>query len=154
MNHLLRNTMLVIFLFAGMQAYSEEVNGTAHPEQKKELNVTELILDHVADAYEWHITSFGHAHISIPLPVIVKSKNTGWHVFSSTRFEHGHAEYQGFYISQERNNKGKIVEKDASGEEVRPLDISITKNAFALLLSSTFLIVLVLSCARWYKQRQ
>ena len=150
MKYLLRNTILVIFLLAGMQAYSEEVTH----EGEANLNVTELIMDHVADAYDWHILSFGHTHVSIPLPVIVKGKNSGWHVFSSARFEHGHAEYQGFYISKEVDNKGKIVEKDSSGQEVRPLDISITKNAFSLLLGSTVLIIIIMSCARWYKQRQ
>ena len=153
MNHLLRNTILAVFLFAGIQAYPEEIHGAAHPE-KADLDVTELILDHVADAYEWHITSFGHTHVSIPLPVIVKGKNSGWHVFSSSRFEHGHAGYQGFYLSQHGDNKGKIIEKDASGGELRPLDISITKNACSLLLSSVILIFMVMSCARWYKQRQ
>jgi len=118
------------------------------------LDVTELILDHVMDAYEWHITTFGHTHISIPLPVIVKGKNSGWHVFSSGRFEHGHTGYQGFYISQEGDYKGKIVEKNASGEEIRPLDISLTKNACSLLFSSTVLIILIMSCAAWYKKRQ
>ena len=120
MNHLLRNTFLVIFLFVGMQAYPQEE--TAQPEeqvaqpeeqtvqpaeQKADLDVTELIMEHVADAYEWHITTFGHTHFSIPLPVIVKGNDSGWQVFSSARFEHGTAEYQGFYISQEGDNKGK-----------------------------------------------
>jgi F-type H+-transporting ATPase subunit a len=155
MNHLLRNTLFVILFFTGMQAYPEEINGAEHPEKDKtELNVTELILDHLADAYEWHITTFGHTHVSIPLPVIIKGNDSGWHIFSSARFEHGHTEYQGFYISQHGDNKGKIVEKNASGEELRPLDISITKNACSLLLTSSLLIFLILSCARWYKQRQ
>jgi len=155
MNHLLRNTFLVIFLFFGIQAYSEEITETAQPEKEKtDLNVTDLILEHVADAYEWHITTFGHTHISFPLPVIVKGKDSGWQIFSSARFEHGTAEYQGFYISEEGDNKGKIVEKDASGEEVRPWDFSITKNALALMLSSAGLIIMILLCARWYRQRK
>ena len=155
MNHLLRNIVFVILLFTGMQAYAEEIPAANHPENEKtDLNVTELILEHLADAYEWHITTFGHTHVSIPLPVIVKGKDSGWHVFSSARFEHGHAEYQGFYISEEGNNKGKIVERNASGEEVRPWDFSITKNACSLLLTSALLIFLVMFCARWYKQRQ
>jgi len=147
--------MLGIFLFTGMgmQVYPEEVNGTALPEKEKKLDVTELIMDHVADAYEWHITTFGHTQVSIPLPVIVKGKDNGWQLFSSARFEHG-AEYQGFYISQEGDNKGKIVEKDDSGEEVRPWDFSITKNTCSLMLSSAALIVMILLCARWYKQRK
>jgi F-type H+-transporting ATPase subunit a len=156
MNHLLRNTILAIFLLAGMQACPEEINGTElQPEQgKTNLNVTELIMEHVADAYEWHVTTFGHTHLSIPLPVIIRGQTGEWNVFSSARFEHGNAEYKGFYISQKGDNKGKIVEKNASGEEKRPLDLSITKNACSLLFSSALLIILILSCARWYKKRQ
>jgi F-type H+-transporting ATPase subunit a len=138
----------------GMQAYAEEVDAEHHETNKKDLNVTELILDHVGDSYDWHLTSFGHTHLSIPLPVIVKGKESGWHLFSSARFEHGHAEYQGFYVSKEAKYKGKIVEKNASGEEIRPLDLSITKNACSLLLSSFALILLILPCAAWYKKRQ
>jgi len=155
MNHLLRYITVTLFLFFGLQAYSEEIKEAVHPEKEKaELNVTELIIEHLADNYEWHITTFGHTHVSIPLPVIVKGQNSGWQVFLSSRFEHGHAEYKGFYIASEGKLKGKIVEKDASGEESRPWDISLTKNACSLLISSSLLLILVLSCARWYKQRQ
>ena len=47
---------------------------------------------------------------------------------------------------------GKIVERNAAGEEVRPLDISITKNVLGLFINSTVLVVILLSCARWYKK--
>ena len=155
MDHLFRNTIFLIFFFAGIQVYAYVSTETVNEEKEEtELNVAELILDHLADTYEWHITTYGHTHISIPLPVIVKGKNSGWHIFSSSRFEHGHAAYKGFYLSQIRDNKGKIVEQNASGEEVRPLDLSITKNACSLLLSSFILIIMIMSCARWYKKRQ
>jgi F-type H+-transporting ATPase subunit a len=155
MIQIIKNTILLIFLLTGMHIYAQEITETVHQEKdESELNVTELILDHLADSYEWHITTLGHSHLSIPLPVIVKGQNSGWHIFSSARFEHGHAGYKGFYISQLNDYRGKIVEKNAAGEEVRPLDISITKNACSLILSSAFLIVMIMSCARWYKKRQ
>ena len=47
---------------------------------------------------------------------------------------------------------GKIVER-IDGEDVRPLDLSITKTAFALMLNSLILICIVLGVARWYKKR-
>jgi F-type H+-transporting ATPase subunit a len=146
MNHKLKYAILIFFLLAGLKAYPEE--------QHESFDVTELILEHLADAYEWHIATFGHTHLSIPLPVIVKEKAGGWHVFSSARFEHGHAGYKGFYLSEHGDFKGKIVEKDASGHETRPWDLSLTKNACSLLISSTLLIFLVLACARWYRKRQ
>ena len=93
--------------------------------EEAELDVNELIFGHIGDAYEWHIATFGDVHLTIPLPVIVKS-STGWHVFSSSNLEGG-KEYEGLYIAEGGANDGKIVERNAAGEEVRPLDISITK---------------------------
>lgn len=138
-----------LFLFLG--TFSANATETA---PAAEMDVTELILEHISDAYEWHIVSFGHTHLSMPLPVIVRGEDGEWHVFSSSRFEHGHAEYQGFYLSQEEDHKGKIVEKNAEGEEIRPWDFSITKNACSLIVSSIALIILILSCARWYRKRR
>ncbi|GAB6011555.1 F0F1 ATP synthase subunit A [Viscerimonas tarda] len=112
----------------------------------------ELILEHVGDAYEWHITTFGKEHISIPLPVIVKGQESGWQVFLSSKFHHGHEAYKGFYLSSSEEYKGKIVEK-IGDEEVRPWDFSITKNVASLLLSSILLVALILSVANWYKKK-
>ena len=111
------------------------------------LDVNELIFGHIGDAYEWHIVTLGDAHLTIPLPVIVKS-STGWHVFSSSRLAEG-KEYEGLYIAA---NDGKIVERNAAGEEVRPLDISITKNVLGLFINSALLVVIMLGCARWYRK--
>ena len=110
-------------------------------------NVQEVIFGHMSDAYEWHITDIGDKSVAIPLPVIVKS-STGWHVFSSKRIEHG-GKYEGLYISEET---GKIVEKNEAGEEIRPFDISITKNVLAIMISSALLVFLILGTARWYKK--
>jgi F-type H+-transporting ATPase subunit a len=146
---------LVFLLFAGGNAYSEEIAGEEHHEaEKQELNVRELILEHVGDAYDWHIATFGEKHYSIPLPVIVKGQESGWHVFSSAKFHHGHESYNGFSIAEAGDYKGKIIETLSSGEEVRPYDFSITKNAFSLLMSSLVLIILILSCSAWYKKKE
>ncbi len=115
-----------------------------------EVDVNELIFGHIGDAYEWHIATFGDVHLTIPLPVIVKS-STGWHVFSSSRLEGGE-EYEGLYVAEGGANDGKIVERNAAGEEVRPLDISITKNVLGLFINSALLVVIMLGCARWYKK--
>jgi F-type H+-transporting ATPase subunit a len=148
----MRKTTLLFLLFllpAGMKVYPEEI----HPEEEKtEWDVRELILEHVSDGYDWHITSFGRREIAIPLPVIVKGKESGWHVFSSAKFHHGHDAYQGFSIATEGAYKGRIVESLPSGEEVRPWDFSLTKNAASLLMSSLVLVILILACANWYKK--
>ena len=124
-----------------------------NPIEKTELDMKELILEHIGDAYEWHITTIGENHISIPLLVIVKGENSGWQVFLSSEFHHGHSEYNGFYISNSEEYKGKIVEKSSTGEEIRPWDFSITKNVASLLMGSILLVSIILSIANWYKRR-
>jgi F-type H+-transporting ATPase subunit a len=84
----------------------------------------------------------------------VKGRESGWHIFSSAQFHHGHASYEGFSIASEGPNKGKVVEMLASGEEVRPWDFSLTKNALSLVISSIILITLILICANWYRKKE
>ena len=121
-------------------------------EAEKGIDVAGIVFGHIEDSYEWHITDVGDVSVHIPLPVIVKS-STGWHVFSSDRLKDG-AEYEGLYIAQEGSHAKKIVERNAAGEEVRPLDISITKNVLALFINSALLVAIMLGCARWYKRHE
>jgi len=120
-------------------------------DQAEEIDVKKLILEHLADSYEWHITKVGETHLAIPLPVIVYSQTTGWHVFSSSVFHH-ETVHEGLFIATEGDYKGKIVEKDAQGAEVRPFDISITKVAFSLIFNSALLIFIIMFVARSYKK--
>lgn len=124
------------------------------PEEKQgdDLDVKEFILHHVADSYEWHITRIGEKDITIPLPVILYSSNSGWQVFLSSEF-HKHTVYKGLTIAHEGKYAGKIVETDKNGVEQRPFDISITKIALSLILSSTLLILLIMGVARAYKKQ-
>ena len=62
----------------------------------EELDMDEYLYGHVLDSYEWHITTVNGKPVSIPLPVIVYSRTTGWHVFSSHHLEEG--EYEGFFL--------------------------------------------------------
>lgn len=111
--------------------------------QEEELDLPGIIFGHIGDAYEWHITDWGEKSIAIPLPVIVRSKTSGWHVFSSRRLEEG--SWEGFHVDAD---SGKIVEADGT----RPFDISITKNVLALMFSSALLLVVILLTARWYRR--
>ena len=122
-------------------------------EKEEELNVQEIIFEHIGDAYEWHITTWGNTEISIPLPIIVYSSETGWHSFLSSRLEHG-SEYEGFQIAAEGKYKGKVVEVKADGSAVRPFDISLTKVAVSLIISSILLVVVILGVSHWYKNRR
>ncbi len=121
-------------------------------EAHSKFNPGEFIMDHILDSYEWHLITVKGHHYSVPLPVIVYSEKTGWNVFLSSEFHH-HAEYNGFSIPKEGKYKGKIVEK-INGEEVRPFDISITKNVVAILVSLALMLWIFITVAKSYAARK
>lgn len=155
--------VIMLFLAHGIHAYSnpsesdgvhKTVNDPSHEasagseEAAGKFNPGEFMFDHIKDSHEWHILSIGKKHISIPLPVILISRNSGLHVFMSSRFHHGHASYKGFTLETEGENKGKIIEEDGS----KPFDISITKNVAALLFSITLLLLVFVPVGRKYSK--
>ena len=153
-----RDTTRIDTLAAEAAQSVEKVDADAAKETAAEnkseeaIDVKGIVLGHLTDSYEWHITTWGHTHITIPLPVIVHGSDGQWHLFSSSHLSHGES-YEGFYIAQSGEHEGKIVELNAQGEEVRPLDLSITKTVLALLINSTLLVLIILGTARWYKKR-
>lgn len=115
------------------------------------IDIPEIIAEHIGDSYEWHITNIGKKSIAIYLPVIVHS-STGWHIFSSKRLHENNGEYEGLHIATaESDYAGKLVEYDATGAEIKPFDISITKNVLSLMISSLILVLLILSVSSWYR---
>jgi F-type H+-transporting ATPase subunit a len=84
----------------------------------------------------------------------VYSENSGFNVFSSAKFHHGHDSYNGFEIAHDGDYKGKVVEVLEDGSIVRPFDISITKNVLALLISLGLLLWIFLSVAKLYRNRE
>ena len=145
--------LLISFTFALLSTASAQ-STSATEEKTEKINIQNIIFGHTDDAYEWHIANIGENHIIIPLPVILWSEASGWNVFLSPQFEKNNGTYNGFYISQSGKYKGKIVERDASNNEVRPIDISITKNVLELFIVSALMLFIFLSCARWYKKKQ
>lgn len=124
-------------------------------QQADQVDVKSVVFGHIGDSYEWHITDIGQTAIRIPLPVIVYSSQSGWHTFLSSRIEENGGKYEGFYIAPAGSKyEGKIVEKNASGEEIRPWDISITKITLSLLINSAILLIIILSVAHWYRRRE
>jgi len=142
--HITPILLLSIWLF--------NVNAFADESPDKNVNPKEVIFEHIQDAYWWHITTVNNHHISVYLPVIVYSSKSGLAVFSSSHIAHNH-KYKGYYITEEGKYAGKIVELNDAGEEVRPVDLSLTKISFAIVFNSIIMLSLFLSVARWYKKR-
>lgn len=131
--------------------------GTLRAEEEKEtFDVKSFIFGHTSDGYCFHITEIKGEPVCVWLPVIVRSKETGWHVFSSKHvceLKEGET-YLGFYIAPMTDPKypGKLVEVDAQGEIKRPFDISFTRNAFGIFLVCGFMLAFFLPAARLYKK--
>ncbi len=103
-----------------------------------ELDMKEFIFGHVGDSYEWHIATIGEKHISIPLLCIVIDE--GLHVFPSNRMEqHGYR----------LNANGKLVN---AVTDMRPIDLSLTKNVVGMFSAAVTLALLVLTSAAWYRK--
>jgi len=141
---------LVLFLLYVNISVLQASNKEGHEE--KSFNLKEMIFHHVLDAYEWHLITIGENDYSVALPIIVRSSERGWFVFSSAHLHDGKS-YEGFRIKHGEKYNGKIVEKTKNGNEVRPLDLSLTKDATAIILSCLVLIFVFVSMANSYKRK-
>ena len=144
---------------AGRPAAAQETSGDAVQEtagtggSAKDIDVKGIVMEHLGDSYWWHIGTFGDRSVSVALPVIVYSRTSGWHCFSSGHLEDG-ASYRGFSIAGEGKHEGKIVETLPDGSSVRPLDLSITKTTAGLLLNSFITVLLILGASGWYRKKK
>ncbi len=125
-------------------------------EQSKSFNAGDMIIDHIVDAYEWHIMEIGHTAIFVPLPVIL-FYNGNLTVFMSTKFHHGTEAYSGFKIEDKGSRKGKIVRVKEGTMETDPdagriIDLSITKVVMAVFFSVAMLLIIFISIAGSYRR--
>lgn len=135
-----------ILLFTLMTLLPARMQASAHSESGSgEVNISATVLEHLSDAYEWHITTIGGKHISIPLPIMLISERTGEFVCCTAE-----SLPEGFFFDEEHH--GKIYEKLADGTSVRPWDFSITKSVAQIWIVVIVMLVVFLSCARWYKK--
>lgn len=119
---------------------------------KSKFDTRELIFDHIKDSYEWHITTIGNVVVSIPLPVLLYSEQSGFHFFLSSAFHNESHRYLGFKFAEEGKYEHKIVEVLTDGTEVRPWDFSITKNVTSLFISFIIIITLFINLAKRYRE--
>lgn len=145
---------IFIFLMFAPAFGSEDTDTASVKHEIKGFEPGDFIIDHIKDQYEWHLFTFNNKHYSIPLMIIVYSKNSGFHAFSSSKLSHGH-EYKNFIIAESGEYEDKVVELDNNGEILgRPLDLSFTKNVFAIFISFIIMFFLFIGIANSYKRRE
>ncbi len=148
--------VLATVFFSGISYgndYSISENHEQHDQHEEgSFKPKDYMFGHIRDSYDWHIISIKEKHISIPLPVILYSKEKGLVVFMSSKFDHGHSSYKSFHIATSGEHEGSIVETLSDGSEVIPVDISITKNIASLFISIILLFWIFISVANTYKR--
>ncbi len=136
------------FLLLGFAFFPNAVFASdepAKPEQGEAFVPGPFILDHVTDKYEWHIAGPHEGGISIPLPVILYSKEKGLDMFLASKFENEEG-YHGYKL----NKEGHI---EAEGG-ITFYDFSITKAVTGVLITSFLVLLIFISVAKAYTRRQ
>lgn len=146
-------------------AVADHATTDGHEEASKDLKteIKEFINHHLQDSYDFHLFSYEddakvEHHIGFPLPVILW--DNGIQLFSSSKFHHGEsaAESNGNFY---RLFHGKIYKVSGAEGEVtlneehhatneKPLDFSITKNVFMMLVVSLIMFFLFTNLAKSY----
>lgn len=140
------------------QNHSEAHEGHEGMTMKEEIKAH--ISHHLQDSYDFHLftDTETNSHYGFPLPVILI--DNGLQIFSSSKFHHGEsvAESNGNYY---KLYHGKIYKTDAEGTltvedghptNAKPLDFSITKNVFSIMVLSLLLFLLFKGAANSYKK--
>ena len=130
---------------AGQGSTHSDAHSSAAEHGEKKFEPGKTIMEHIADAHDWHLWGEGHDAVSIPLPVILYSKSKGIEVFSSSKFNHGHDAYNGYRLEE-----GTIVSENGSTDFY---DISITKNVLAMFIGVITLLLIAIRMANSYKKR-
>ena len=137
-----------------ISSVSSEEDKKSHGKEE-EFDASIYILEHVADSYEYHIlTKKDGSSVAVYFPVIIYDKASGQHIFSSRKLSHGHS-HLGYAIAQKGKYAGKIVRVDSEGHHdgtKPPVDISITKAVFGMMVAAIILLWLMIALAKSYKK--
>ncbi len=139
-------------------------------EEKKGFNAKEVIFGHVLNNHDFHILDVvgdngEKSPISIPLPVILYSKQRGLEAFMSSNFHHGEESYRNYLmltnekieelkLDPNKYNAQDIVALDDKGEidpSVTIYDVSLTRNVVQMLIALIIFTWIMLAIAKKYK---
>lgn len=165
--------LLFSFLFTISSLASENGQDQAQGDERvnSENEISNYIQHHIKDAHDFHLVSYTNdagerVHIGFPLPVILFGEN-GFTFFMSSEFHH---DTDGKVVVEKNGSRfvnfhSKIYELEQGATEVvfdeahhpanasRPLDLSITKSVFGMLVIGLLMLWWFSSLARQYKTR-
>jgi F-type H+-transporting ATPase subunit a len=163
----------VLFFNTAIAQENKEAHVANEKTEKKAFDANEVIFGHVLDAHEFHFLSYKGSdglqhHATIPLPVILYSKEKGFDVFMSSKFEHGEQNYKGYdlvtdeeiaerKLDPKKYSAGQIVAVNDNGafdNNIKVYDVSLTRNVVQMLLALTLLVWVLLYMAKKYRSGQ
>ncbi|MDO4229182.1 MAG: F0F1 ATP synthase subunit A [Capnocytophaga sp.] len=157
--NIIQKILLFVLFFLPFKGFSSEES------KDKELDIIGMIMHHISDSHEFHIADVGGHAISFPLPVILWTDN-GLVTFMSSEFHHDndgkvvverggqkfvryHEEI--YYVNAEG---GVTFDEKKHATNSRPLNFSITKNVFSLIVVSVLMLLVFIPMANSYKKNQ
>ncbi len=163
----------VLFFNASIAQEKHEEKHETEKTEKKGFDANEVIFGHVLDAHEFHFLSYQGSdgkehHATIPLPVILYSKEKGFDVFMSSKFHHGEHTYKGYDIitnhkiverklDPKKYTAEQIVAVKENGEidnSIKVYDVSLTRNVVQMIIALTLLVWVMLYMAKKYRSGQ
>ncbi len=146
-----------------VEANHEAASHDAHAEPTDLKSKIEAYkMHHVLDSHDFNLFSDEAAgtHFGFPLPIILW--DNGVQVFSSSKFEHGHAvaESNGNYYRLGHDEKiykvdgptGELMGDEHHPTNVKPLDFSITKSVLTLMAVALLMFWLFTSLAKSFSK--
>ena len=157
----------LVFVFSttfGNAITAEEKSG-----EEEAFNVTEMVMHHIKDSHDFHITDWnGHA-ISFPLPVILWTEG-GLVTFLSSEFHHDDTGsvvvekggqrfvkyHETIYYAGDQADNGSYLTMDEEAHPLNaaPIDFSITKLVFSMFMSIILLVLIFGLSAKAYKKSE
>ncbi|MCF6224466.1 MAG: F0F1 ATP synthase subunit A [Flavobacteriaceae bacterium] len=159
----MQSKFFVKFLTISLLVFNLNLNAqnNEHEENKKgkdlKTEIKEDILHHIEDSHDFVFFSDSETneHYGFSLPIILI--DNGVQLFSSSKFNHGEsiAENNGNYYKLYHN---KIYKTNAEGAinlddhhhptNIKPLDLSITKNVLMIMVTSIMMLLLFVGLAK------
>jgi F-type H+-transporting ATPase subunit a len=167
-------TLTLLFLLFSVATFASDdkkskgkkTHQTEKTKEERQKEVEEYIPHHLQDSHDFSLFSYTndkgeHVYVGFPLPVILW--DGGLKVFMSSKLHHGESVAkvgENYY----KLDHGKIYKTDAAGvinydadhhaTNVKPLDFSITKNVFMVMVVGLIMFLLFSRMAKAYKKNE
>lgn len=164
--------MVLFFPFLSFASSGDQHASTDGGRVNEDHEIAEYIKHHIKDAHDFHLFSYTNTHgerkhVGFPLPVILWTNN-GLVTFMSSAFHHDDdgkvvveknglrfvKYHEKIYQLNQGADSLAFDEAHYPVNAVKPLDLSITKSVFGILLIGVLLLIWFSSLARQYKKRK